>query len=143
MDHEVDKRRIERDHQEVLSRSRRSAPSQESSSCGRIEDGCACPTWFRKDGKLSVMEDERIDPLSADNAMQRVQWYSYFLQNILQQDPTTAPALLHKIALSIPAGCPLADVPVDLVKVLLISDFRTCRQKSKVSGIISRRVAGI
>jgi len=40
-----------------IQESRRSAPSQESSSCGRIEDGCACSTWFRKDDKLSVMED--------------------------------------------------------------------------------------
>lgn len=79
--------------------SRRSAPSQEPSSCRRVEDGCACSTWFRKDGKRSVMEDERIDPFSADNAMQRVQWYAHFLQNILKQDPTTAPASLHRLLL--------------------------------------------
>ena len=70
-------------------------PSQESAIAGRIEDGCACSTWFRKDCKLSVMHDYRIEPLSADHAMQRVQWYSYFLENILKQDPATAPAFLH------------------------------------------------
>jgi len=79
----------------VNEESRRSAPSQESFSCRRIEDGCACSTWFRKDGKVSVMVDERIDPLSADNAMQGVQWHSHFLENILKQDPTTTLALLH------------------------------------------------
>jgi hypothetical protein len=95
-------------------------PSQDSSSRGRIENGCACATWFRKDGKLSVMEDERIDPLSADNAMQRVQWHSHFFQNILKQDSTTAAALLHKAALSITVWCALADMPINMVKVLLI-----------------------
>jgi len=50
------KRRIERDHQGVLS-TRSLPPSQDSSAPGRIEDGGACATWFRKDGKRSVMED--------------------------------------------------------------------------------------
>ena len=45
------------------------------------------------------MDDYRIDPFSADKTMQRVQWYSHFLQNILKQDPTTAAAFLHKTAL--------------------------------------------
>jgi hypothetical protein len=89
------KRRIGRDDQQVLSPSRLSAPSQQSSTLGRIEDGRACPTWFGKDGKRSVMENEGIDPLSADKAVQRVQGYSHFLENILKQDPTTTAALLH------------------------------------------------
>ena len=89
----------------MLCGSRHSAPSYGSPSCGRIEDGCACPAWFWKDDKLSMVEDQRIDPLSADNAMQRVQWYSHFLQNILKQDPTTAAALLHRSALSTTIGC--------------------------------------
>jgi len=54
--------------------------------------------------------------------MQRVQWYPHFLQNILKQDPTTAAALLHRTALSITVGFALADVPINMVKVLLISD---------------------
>ena len=66
--------------------------------------------------------------------MQRVQWYSHFLQNILKQDPTTEAALLHRAALIITVGCALADVPINMVKVLLISDFRTRRQKNEVSG---------
>lgn len=41
------------------------------------------------------MENEGIDPLSADKAVQRVQGYSHFLENILKQDPTTTAALLH------------------------------------------------
>ena len=66
--------------------------------------------------------------------MQRVQWYSHFLQNILKQDPTTAAALLHRVALSIDLGCALAGVPINMVKVLLIYDLRTRRQQNKVSG---------
>jgi len=56
--------------------------------------------------------------------MQRVQWYPHFLQNILKQDPTTAAALLHRTAFSITVGFALADVPINVVKVLLISDLR-------------------
>ena len=97
-------RGIGRDTQEVPSRSRRSAPSQEPASRGRIEDSCPSPTRFRKDGKVSVMEDERIDPLSTDKTMQRAQWYSHVLQNILKQDSTTAAAFLHRTGLSITIG---------------------------------------
>jgi len=49
--------------------------------------------------------------------MQREQWYSHFLQNILKQDPTTTAALLHTVLLSMSVDAALADVPVNMVKV--------------------------
>ena len=72
--------------------------------------------------------------------MQRVQWYSHFLQNILKQDPTTAAALLHRTALSITVGFALADVPINRVKVLLISDLRNHFMRVAAKLVRFRRV---
>ena len=46
-----------------------------------------------------MMENERIDPLAAHHAMQGMQWHSHLLEHILKQDPTAAPAFLHRLLL--------------------------------------------
>lgn len=88
-----------------------------SISLAAIENGCACPARFRKDGQCLVMEYKRVNPIPADKAVQGVQWCSYFFEHILQQDPTAAPASLHSAALIITVGYAIGGATFDSVKV--------------------------
>lgn len=63
------------------------------------------------------MEYKRVDPIPTDNAVQGVQWCSYFFENILQQDPPAAPASLHSDARIITIGYALDGATFDTVKV--------------------------
>lgn len=63
------------------------------------------------------MEYKGVDPIPADNAVQRVQWCSYFFEYILQQDPTAAPASLHSTALIITVRYAIGGATFDTVKV--------------------------
>lgn len=63
------------------------------------------------------MEYKGVDPIPADNAVQRVQWCSYFFEHILQQDPTAALASLHSAALIITVRYAIGGATFDTVKV--------------------------
>ena len=43
-----------------------------------IESSCTCPgTRFRRDGQCLVVDDKRVDPIPAGNAVQGLQWDSH------------------------------------------------------------------